>query len=82
MARIHLRARGTIALVMMVLGVVLIAFSLSSVLAHYTPFPSLPLLGVAGAVLLFIGLLVLITELMETWLSKGQTALVDGLQAG
>ena len=29
-----------------------------------------------------IGLLLLITDLMENWLSKGQTALVDGLQAG
>jgi hypothetical protein len=67
---------------MMVLGVVLIGFSLVSMLAHYSPYPSFPLLVVAGAVLLVIGLLLLITELMETWLSRGQTALVDGLQAG
>jgi hypothetical protein len=67
---------------MMVLGVVLIGFSLGSMLAHYALYPNLPLLGVAGAVLLVIGLLLLVTELIETWLSRGQTALVDGLQAG
>ncbi len=77
-----MRTRGIIALVMMALGIVLIAFSIGSMLAHYTPFPNVPVLGAAGTLLLVVGLLLLITELMETWLSKGQTALVDGLQAG
>jgi hypothetical protein len=66
----------------MSLGVALIALSIESILGHFTSFPSIPILGVAGALLVVIGLLLVITELMETWLSKGQTALVDGLQAG
>lgn len=77
-----MRARGITALIMIGLGVVLIATALVSVLTRYTHFPSVPLLGGAGAVLVVIGLLLFLTELLETWLSKGQTALVDGLQAG
>ncbi len=69
-------------LVMMILGVVLIAFSIGSMLANFSPFLSIPALGAAGAIMFVVGLLLLITELMESWLSKGQTALVDGLQAG
>ncbi len=67
---------------MMVLGVVLIVFSIGSMLAHLSPFLSIPALGVAGAIMFVVGLLLLMTELMESWLSKGQAALVDGLQAG
>jgi hypothetical protein len=37
---------------------------------------------VVGAFLTIAGFVLLITELLETWLSKGQRALVDGLQAG
>ena len=35
-----------------------------------------------GVLLLVLGLVLLIAELMEAWLSRGQRALVDGLQAG
>ena len=35
-----------------------------------------------GAIFLVIGLALFVTELFETWLSRGQRALVDGLQAG
>jgi hypothetical protein len=72
----------TIGLVMMLVGVILVAFSIGSMLAHFSPFPNVPVLGAAGAVLFVLGLLLLVTDLMENWLSKGQTALVDGLQAG
>ncbi len=71
-----------IALIIMMLGVVLVAFSIGSMLAHFSSFPSIPVLGAAGAILFVVGLLLLVTEIMESWLSKGQTALVDGLQAG
>lgn len=64
------------------LGIVFIALSIGSMIAHYTPSLNPTILSVLGALLLVIGLLLLITELMETWLSRGQTALVDGLQAG
>ena len=51
-------------------------------LTHYATYASVPILATAGGLMLIVGLLLLITELMENWLSKGQTALVDGLQAG
>ena len=35
-----------------------------------------------GLVLFVVGLVLFITDLLESWLSKGQRALVDGLQAG
>lgn len=37
---------------------------------------------IAGAVLLMVGIFVFVADLIETFLSRGQTALVDGLQAG
>jgi hypothetical protein len=37
---------------------------------------------VVGIVLIIVGLVLLVTEIMETWLTQGQSALVDGLQAG
>jgi len=77
-----LRTRGILALGMMTLGIVLIAFAIVSILTHYALFANVSVLGAVGALLLVIGVLLLITELMEDWLSKGQTALVDGLQAG
>ncbi|MGD0177479.1 MAG: hypothetical protein ABSC50_11705 [Candidatus Bathyarchaeia archaeon] len=77
-----MRTRVLVALVLMALGVVLIAFAILSVLIRSAPFANVPILAAAGALLLVIGLLLLITELMENWLTKGQAALVDGLQAG
>jgi hypothetical protein len=40
------------------------------------------LVGGIGVLLLIIGLIVLITEILESFLTRGQTMLVDGLQAG
>jgi hypothetical protein len=39
-------------------------------------------LMICGAVLVIVGILMLIADLFEAFLSHGQTALVDGLQAG
>lgn len=67
---------------MIVLGFVLIGFSIGSMVTHASSFLSIPVLSAAGAILLAAGLLLLVTELLENWLTKGQAALVDGLQAG
>jgi hypothetical protein len=41
------------------------------------------LLGVVvGMILILVSLALFVTELMESWLTQGQRALVDGLQAG
>ena len=77
-----MRRRGKTALMVMALGIALIAIAVGSMLMHLMPFPGIPLIGVVGVVLLGVGLLLLVTELVENWLSKGQAALVDGLQAG
>jgi len=66
----------------MALGISFIALAIGSMLTHYEAYVSVPILATAGALMLIIGLLLLITEFMENWLSKGQTVLVDGLQAG
>ncbi len=76
-----MRPRAVIALIMMILGLALVAFAIGAMVAHYSSPLIVPVLGAAGAVLMVTGLLLLIRELMEI-LSRGQTALVDGLQAG
>jgi hypothetical protein len=78
-----LRARGVVAIILIALGFSFIALAVGSMLTRYAAYGlSVPILATAGALMLIIGLLLLITELMENWLSKSQTALVDGLQAG
>jgi len=64
------------------LGLILIAAALSVGFLHYALPVGISWLIVLAVLLLVIGLIVLITELLEKWLSNSQTALVDGLQAG
>jgi len=66
----------------MALGISCIGLAIDSLLTRYAASVSVPILATVGALMLIIGLLLLITEFMENWLSKGQPALVDGLQAG
>lgn len=77
-----MRARRLVGLSLTALGLVLVAAALSAGILHY----ALPIdtgwLAVLAVLLLVIGLIVLITELLEGWLSRSQAALVDGLQAG
>ncbi|HKM75939.1 MAG TPA: hypothetical protein VJZ32_05940 [Candidatus Bathyarchaeia archaeon] len=40
------------------------------------------ILMICGTVLVIVGILLFIADLFEAFLSHGQTALVDGLQAG
>ncbi len=74
--------KRSFALVMISIGAFLIAFSIGSMLTNFSSYPSITVLGVVGAIIFVIGLLLFVTELIENWLTKGQTALVDGLQAG
>jgi len=65
----------------MISGIVIVAFSSWLMAAHFSTLNWL--LGIVlGAILIIVGLFLLVTELMETWLTQGQKALVDGLQAG
>jgi len=76
-----LSAHRVIALTMMVLGAILVGFSAATVMTHGSTLGAWLSAGV-GISLIVIGLALLVTELLERWLSGGQTALVDGLQAG
>ena len=77
-----MRSRRLIGLALTGLGLVLAAASLASVILHYALPVGVGWLAALAALLLVIGLIVLITELIERWLSRSQAALVDGLQAG
>lgn len=64
------------------MGFVLATGGLMATISHYV----LPLgnvvMATVGILMLAAGLIVLITEVLELWLTRGQAALVDGLQAG
>ena len=77
-----MRMRFLIASCILAIGVTLIVSSvIGSILRDTLPLGN-SLVGGIGVLLLIIGLIVLITEILESFLSRGQTMLVDGLQAG
>ena len=76
-----LRARKIIASTITVLGLIILAYSIVTALSHGASL-NVWLTATTGVILVVIGLALLITTLLEAWLSGGQTALVDGLQAG
>jgi len=75
-----LRSRGAAAISLIVVDVSLVAFAAILIMSHA---PTLTWITSAavGSILFLMEAVVLIMELMETWLSRGQRALVDGLQA-
>jgi hypothetical protein len=79
--RRELRKRGIVGLFMIMLGMVLLVLTIGSIVTHFSGLSVIPVLAIVG-ILIIVGLLLLVTELIEGWLSKGQAALVDGLQAG
>jgi vacuolar-type H+-ATPase subunit I/STV1 len=76
-----LKARLTIGLVTMLVGFALLVASVFSMIATGRVLNWLILLAVGG-LLCVAGFVLLVTELLESWLSRGQKGLVDGLQAG
>jgi len=68
-------------MIMVFAGILLAAVSLFSLVEGDSMLSWVIPLAV-GALLCVAGFVLLIMELLETWLSKGQKALVDGLQAG
>jgi hypothetical protein len=76
------RTRKLLGLCVAILGLVLVATSLSAPVFHYgLPFNE-GIVAAVGLVFLAVGLIVLVTEIFEGWVSRSQAALVDGLQAG
>ena len=76
-----MRARKTTASAIIILGAILLGYSLVTAVSH-GPMLYVWLTAATGVLLVLIGLGLLVTTLLEAWLSGGQTALVDGLQAG
>jgi hypothetical protein len=65
-----------------ILGFVLVITSVSAVVFRYSLTAGNGLVAIVGVLFLVVGLVILITEIVEGWLSCSQSALVDGLQAG
>jgi len=62
-------------------GILVAALSVLSMVEGASLLSWVIFLGI-GILLCVAGCILLITEVLETWLSGGQKALVDGLQAG
>ena len=66
----------------LVIGLIMIASSIIASISHLALPLANALVGGIGVVFLIVGFLVFIAETLESFLSRGQVALVDGLQAG
>ena len=78
----RLKKRRVVSGILFVLGVVLLMWGVFQWLFSSVFTIDDTVLMMCGAVLVVVGILILIADLFETFLSHGQTALVDGLQAG
>ena len=82
LSRDSLKIRKAIAITLVLIGsLTCIAGLLSWVVAATSPFNSIVII-ILGMVILVVGILVIVTEMFESWLNRSQAALVDGLQAG
>ena len=82
LSRDSLKIRKAIAIILMLIGsLTCIAGLLSWVISASSPFNSIVIV-ILGTVTLVVGILVLVTEMFESWLNRSQAALVDGRQAG
>ena len=77
-----MRKRLLIGGCILVIGLIMIAFSIIASISHLALPLANALVGGIGVLFLIVGLLVIIAEILESFLSRGQVALVDGLQAG
>lgn len=74
--------RKMVSVILVLLGLVILIGNLVSwIVGIHFPLNS-TLEMILGVLLLLVGVLIFITEMFESWLSHGQAALVDGLQAG
>ena len=82
LSRHALKLRKAVAIILVLTGLLTFVAGLSSWIVNaYSPFSSTVMI-IFGVLLLGLGIIVMIIERFESWLSHGQAALVDGLQAG
>jgi hypothetical protein len=77
-----MRTRILLGLFLTTLGLVLVAASLSAAVLHYDLRGGSGLVAAISILFLVLGVIVLIMDIFEVWLNRGQPTLVDGLQAG
>jgi uncharacterized membrane protein YccC len=77
-----MRARKIASAILILVGFGVLLTSLASRMLRLQVHLNSPLVTIVAAFLIVVGVLVFITEMFESWLSRGQAALVDGLQAG
>jgi hypothetical protein len=71
-----------ISIILVSVGLLMLATGLGSWLLGMTLPVNSTTIVILGTAALVVGLIMFVTELFESWLSHGQSALVDGLQAG
>jgi len=82
LSRHALKLRKAVAIILVLTGLLTFVAGLSSWIVNAnSPFSSTVMI-IFGVLLLALGIIVMIIERLESWLSHGQAALVDGLQAG
>ena len=81
LTRHSLKVRKSIAIILILLASVVSVVGIWSWIIGMNP-PLGFITILLGLLLLVVGILIFITEMFESWLSQGQAALVDGLQAG
>jgi len=77
-----LKKRRVLPVILFVFGVVLVMWGVFHWLFSSAVTFDDTVLIICGTILAVAGILMFIADLFETFLSHGQTALVDGLQAG
>jgi uncharacterized membrane protein len=77
-----LKVRKAVAVTLISLGLAISVLGLLSWVAGAHSPLILTVTIILGAFFFVAGVLIFITERFESWLSNGQAALVDGLQAG
>ncbi|MGA2784134.1 MAG: hypothetical protein ABSF09_05495 [Candidatus Bathyarchaeia archaeon] len=68
--------------ILVVVGLLMLAAGLGSWLLGMSLPVNSTVIVILGTAALVVGLIMFVTELFESWLSRSQSALVDGLQAG
>ncbi len=76
-----MRTRKLLGLFLTTLGSILLAASLSAAVLHYYLRIDSGVVAAIGILFVVLGVVVLNTDILKVWLSRGQAALVDGLQA-
>jgi hypothetical protein len=77
-----MRTRRLFGLFLTTLGLALLATSVSAAVLHFNPRMGSGVVAAISILFLALGVIVLLMDILEVWLSRGQAALVDGLQAG